>query len=305
MSIIFSLLPTYLVAKPICIQSYNLFGPIYGFNLEARMIGMANYFNKWDQAIWNQKAKTKLQESCNVLLFQEVWTESHFDFLTQNLSKNYNLYHFDQDFRKGSDSEAVYGLAMAISKQSDLDSHLNSYQVVGTEPFRQNYSGFFDAIRRWLEVGKGFAVVKMNIRGFQFFLVNTHLHPTSEEIRSNQVLQLASYLDEDKFKELPVVLVGDFNSPPSSVEMKALEKVANLQYLPKSSLDQEEICTYCNDNPYTLTFGKRNIDHIFVRSGSLIGSEPIETAVYPKTGRSGMFFSDHYGVRSIISFKRL
>lgn len=281
-------------ANSACVQSLNAFGPVYGFFLESRMEKFAEFLLEQDAATWSKvPGRPQVHGFCDLIFLQEVWTERHQAILKENLAPRFKFLHFDKDFHNQDDSRSIYGHALAIYGEDwkILDLH--------TESFEFNYAGFADTIRKFLGIRKGFSFVALQngVSHEKFGVIQTHLHHSSEKLRILQLIQIAAFLRQRK-PSIPVIILGDFNAEPGAKEIKLFSEITGAQLLEK-----DHHCTYCKENPYSLSLSDKNIDHMFyLAAGCLTPDYELPSYVYPRLSPSGGAFSDHYGMRVIESF---
>ncbi|MCB0370790.1 MAG: hypothetical protein KDD45_15540, partial [Bdellovibrionales bacterium] len=135
--------------------------------------------------------------------------------------------------------------------------------------------------------------------GEDVYILNTHLHPMSTPIRLSQLLEIYDW--RIKNPSLKLIVNGDFNSDPNSIEIRFIRDVMGLQdsYLSLKGSYPDNYCTYCTDNPRS--FAKKNhiFDYIFYSS---VSANFPNTKLYPiyyernLTGSEKWSYSDHYGV---------
>ncbi|WP_290649137.1 endonuclease/exonuclease/phosphatase family protein [Aquisalimonas sp.] len=149
-----------------------------------------------------------------------------------------------------------------------------------------------------ISVPRGWTSVDAKVRGKQFRFLNTHLEAFEPEVRFPQATELlAGPADTD----LPVVLVGDVNSPgpPGHTPGKTYELLTDAGFVDAWTLDQPgaDGFTCChdpdlmNDEP---TLGLRIDVALFrgpfdVAGTAIVGADPAERTA------SGLWPSDHAG----------
>ena len=120
--------------------------------------------------------------------------------------------------------------------------------------------------------GYSFVVLESLTTHNQFVFVNTHLtyrnasgDTDDDTPRYKQAQYLKKFLESDKYKELPIVLVGDFNSEPTS---RTISLLGNVERFDRAEIVAEKK----GDTSGTIntSSGKNHvkmvIDHIFVTS---------------------------------------
>jgi endonuclease/exonuclease/phosphatase family metal-dependent hydrolase len=170
-----------------------------------------------------------------------------------------------------------------------------------SELFRINNLG--DPIRGILGVEKGFMALHTKLdHAPSILFLNTHTHPTNQKARVAQMLQLAGYI-LDHADGLPLVLSGDLNAVPDSLETRILENVVLLRdsYAEFAHGYRAE-CTYCADNPLSWSSENRVIDYTFLRSTPALALSA-ENASINFQGQKRQPLSDHYGRRTIVGWQ--
>ncbi|MCB0392166.1 MAG: endonuclease/exonuclease/phosphatase family protein [Bdellovibrionales bacterium] len=256
-----------------CIQSFNTYGPAYASQVKMRTQLLVELFN--------------LKTDCEVFLFQEVWKKSHKKNLRtglSSLSPEMSFYHGDESYR-----DVKTGLLMATNF---------NIQENFTQLYKVFSHGAADWFRDQLGVKKAFTASTVNVvdNGMtaSIKIINTHLHHSSKVIRLAQILELYEYMN--KHQSLPIIIAGDLNTTPRSLEWKLLTRVLKVKDSHFSVYQnyQKEDCTYCHDNPLSWGGPSRVLDYVFYRSGKLVELKATESEVYPKTFK-GEHLSDHYG----------
>jgi len=140
--------------------------------------------------------------------------------------------------------------------------------------------------------GKGVALARLDIPDGQGILdfYNTHAqagygNPAYDQVRGEQMAELANFIVESRCGGAPALLVGDMNCGPGDPEFEAAVNGAKLRRVMK---------------------GDSRIDHIFAaedawHEAEAIDTEPI-TAVVNLSGRA-IALSDHTGYMSTITIK--
>ena len=146
----------------------------------------------------------------------------------------------------------------------------------------------------------GWNSVDVRIRGKEFRFINTHLDSLSALVRTGQAQEL---LAGPANTELPVLMVGDFNSPADVPGSPAYELLieAGFQDVWNQTHPSEPGYTWGNDadllNDEPLALDQRRIDLVLFRGDfqtvhmNLLGDEPGD-----RTSPSMLWPSDHLGV---------
>ena len=105
----------------------------------------------------------------------------------------------------------------------------------------------------------------------QFMFVNTHLTyrnakgaEDDDTPRYKQAQYLKKFLESDKYEKLPIILVGDFNSIPTSNTLALLGKVDRFSRAAVVAQKTGDTGGTCNYKHGTLRDDKYALDHIFV-----------------------------------------
>jgi hypothetical protein len=262
-----------------CVQTFNAYGPLYGMNLELRTDFLLQVIKK--------------QGACSFFNLQEVWFDSHYEQLALTLAANQDFFGiYANDL---SSQGKTLGLASFIEGK-EMSSGIHIYQ--------NNKDGFLDWFRQMSGVGKAvaWAKVKTPFSDSPFIIANTHLHPTSETMRIAQILELIQELLEAQEPDAPMIISGDFNSEPNSLEIKLLHDVLGMRdsYLGVHKAYAEDDCTYCAENTLSWDGSNRVIDFILYRSSLKEQLIPTSSNVNIKS-HYGQYLSDHFGLRSYFS----
>lgn len=274
-----------------CIQTFNAYGPSYAPFLSRRTRALAE----------------KLSElpPCEFVHFQEVWTEEHHGELKAELLRSLgNAGHLD-----GSGVREVLSpnLQMRVGLMSffSIKSDVNYLKL-----FSKNRDGVLDEVRRVFGVKKGFHVSRVEVPSFgDVLLVNLHLHPSSQAIRVSQLLELFWFLLNDEIRggkrHQGVIVSGDFNFVPGSLEYELIDKVflwKDAYYHARGAYFEED-CTYCAANPLSWLPDNRVFDYVFWgETGGRKTLYPYDVAINLNEMPGGLPYSDHFGLR--VEFKR-
>jgi len=262
----------------ICIQTFNAYGPAYSRNLEQRTAMLGQLLFK---------------SPCEILQLQEVWTESHHDMVLNAIQRSLPFLSAARFDYFQSPSEGQSGLAIFTSEG------LSNQEF---EKFTVNQDGLFDEIRGMLGVIKGIGSSVISLRhdpARKIQMLNVHLHPSSSPVRIAQVTQLLAKIETMLPMQMPLILSGDFNFKPDSIEYSLLRDVANLtdSYLAVHKEYSTSTCTYCIDNPNHWDGVDGVIDYIFLGQSAGVVATPKSTIINLH-GTNGEAPSDHYGIRS-------
>ncbi|MCO5142891.1 MAG: endonuclease/exonuclease/phosphatase family protein [Oligoflexia bacterium] len=265
-------------SSSICIQTFNAYGTAYAPKVKKR-------FTNLSQKI--------LSENCDIVQIQEVWQEKHFNLLDKAFSKSkYSVTHADQ-FRK---DRAITGL-VSLLKPTITFSYSELFQI-------NNQKNPLDLIRDLIGVQKGIFLneVFLKEQNDKIRIINMHTHPQSEFVRLAQIIQLVELEINRAPHSNPVVILGDLNAEPLSLEIALLKKTLLLEdaYLAVQN-NYKDICTYCKDNPLGHSSNDRVIDYIFTAAGSRTKLDARKAFINFQEF-NGETLSDHYGVKVEFSF---
>lgn len=131
-------------------------------------------------------------------------------------------------------------------------------------------------------------------------------------VREAQVLEVANFVDDRPSSPLPPILVGDFNAPPDSNEVRFLKGLATLQGKSTYFQDAYEVSlaeppgfTWSNANPYAAASREpdRRIDYVFVGWRAMDGTgRVLSSSVVCDKPLTGNWASDHFGVLAEVQF---
>jgi Endonuclease/Exonuclease/phosphatase family len=159
----------------------------------------------------------------------------------------------------------------------------------------------FDSVRGMLGVikGMGFSEITSRDRQERITLINAHTHPKSQAIRLAQLAQLTREFAQKISPSMPMVLTGDLNFTPSSLEYLFLKNVLLVEdaYSSTHGGYAGDDCTYCANNPHHWGGGDRVIDYILTRSASSAEVRAVKSVINLR-GSHGITPSDHYGVQA-------
>jgi hypothetical protein len=269
----FFFLSTPALAANFCVQTFNVYGPAYASNVGGRL---------------ERSAAELLRTPCEATQFQELWRDSNYNNFTRALEPGRLAFVRADALRTGDD--ALTGLASGFAGQV-LSAKSELFRV-------NNKGGFFDKIRDLTGVQKGFTLIEAKVdRGPLALYANLHTHPDEQAIRLAQISQLIDALAKAP-SELPLVLNGDLNATPGTLELAMLQDVLLLRdTFVEANGEYGETCTYCAANPLSWSNEDRVIDFVLVRNSPSIELKAIRSEI-TLTGSPGDPLSDHYGVRT-------
>ncbi|RKU22842.1 endonuclease [Candidatus Poribacteria bacterium] len=180
---------------------------------------------------------------------------------------------------------------------TDYDVILARSSVSVSRPTAVNFSSAYEIEMLGLAVKRGYAAVDATVGGQVFRFVNTHLEAFSEEVRVAQTRELIASLSDET---LPIILLGDFNTP--APEGVAYQMLINAEYFDTWQVEFGGIGNTCCQDADLLNAVSghvKRIDHIFVCNwgkevtvlwANTIGDTPSDRLA------SGAWHSDHAGV---------
>jgi hypothetical protein len=267
-------LPAFAASDHFCVQTFNVYAPAYASGVDFRL---------------TQLADSMLRDPCDSFQFQELWRQSQYESFAGK-TQPARLAMVRADEMRGDD--AMTGLASGYSGQV-LWGKAELFGV-------NNKDGFLDWVRNLTGVQKGYTLLKVKLgHSPPTLFVNLHDHPTDPLIRLAQVTQLiGAVLAVPDGADLPLVLTGDLNATPDSLELQLLRNVLLLRdSFAEAHAGYGSTCTYCSDNPLSWGGGDRVIDYVLFRSAPAYALN-VEQSEIDLRGEPYQPLSDHYGVRS-------
>ena len=202
-------------------------------------------------------------------------------------------------------------IKLGVAALTDFDLILARGDVEVARPMSANYTaslpiqlpGVGD-----LKVLRGYAAIDATVAGVTYRVVNTHLEATLEAlpgtlqatqaIRVAQTQELVASLSTET---LPVILLGDFNTPaPDGPAYKLLLDAAYMDAWQADPVGSGNTCCQAADLRNETSELSKRIDQIFIKGVSLREGAAIRTATVgdqteDKTD-GGLWPSDHAGV---------
>jgi endonuclease/exonuclease/phosphatase family metal-dependent hydrolase len=196
-------------------------------------------------------------------------------------------------------------LTFADIRLTDHDVILVHEDVEFSDVLVRNYQYNLVIPDLGLEVLRGFTAVDAVVGNTAYRFVNTHLEPFAQPVKVAQTEELLATLEDE---ELPVIMLGDFNSeaPAGEVYNMILSQGYQDIWLENTLEDDAEGNTYGHDSGLrneTADFYER-IDHIYFRHGDEATPLRVHAIVvgdeqFNRTS-SGLWPSDHGGVAARI-----
>ena len=186
---------------------------------------------------------------------------------------------------------------------TDYDVILAREDVATSRQMNDNFENTLKIELLGLEVKRGYAAVDATVSGTTYRVVNTHLEAYTEENRVQQTKELIEILSDEN---LPIILLGDFNT--RAPDGTAYQLLLDADYIDLWQMNSSGIGnTCCQDDDILNEVSDLTvrIDQIFVRNLSLpssvmtytVGDKPEDKLV------SGLWPSDHAGVVAQISIE--
>ena len=248
-----------------CLLTFNTYGPIYASNVQGRSLRLV--------------ADIKKDNACDLIHFQEAWNTNQINIFELGLKSQYQVYSPNRQYRIG---------LMNFSKQPWSSAKVYTY--------RANFDGhLLDDLRKIVNAKKAFSVLEDALPGT--FSVNTHLHPSSDQVRILQILDLLNWRVQHSSK--PMILTGDFNSDPSSFEHTFAMKILNLDdaMLAVNGEYPKDFCSYCANNHLGWLNDDHTFDYVFFSHLGANENGWIPQDIHLALTGNGEPLSDHYGLK--------
>ncbi len=186
---------------------------------------------------------------------------------------------------------------------TDFDVILAREDVEVSRPMQANYATIFAVEALFLEVQRGYVAVDATVAGTTYRVINTHLESFLKGVRVAQAQELIDGLANEA---LPIVLLGDFNTP--APDGTAYQMLLSAGYIDTWQMDSEGTgytCCQAKELQNEVSELYERIDQIFVRNLELpaavmtytIGDKPADRLT------SGLWPSDHAGVVAHFAFE--
>ena len=181
---------------------------------------------------------------------------------------------------------------------TDFDVILTRDDVVVSRPTAANYAAGLPIAPLGLEVTRGYVAIDATIDDVTYRIVNTHLESVDPGPRVAQAQELVDALAGE---ELPVILLGDFNTrAPDGAAYQLLLEAGYVDVWQSESEGDGATCCQADDLRNEASELTKRIDQIFVQGVALHGDGSIRTlTVGDKPDDwlpSGLWPSDHAGV---------
>ena len=185
---------------------------------------------------------------------------------------------------------------------TDFDVILVREDVTVSRPTAVNYTDVLSIEALFIDVLRGYVAIDATVSGTTYRVVNTHLEAFAEE---NRVTQMQELIDALENETLPIVLLGDFNTP--APDGTAYQMLLSAGYTDVWQMDAQgtgNTCCQAKELQNEISEHQTRIDQIFVRNLELPTSVRTHTVGDKPSDRlpSGLWPSDHAGVVATITF---
>ena len=181
---------------------------------------------------------------------------------------------------------------------TDFDVILARGDVVTSRPTAANYAAGLPIAPLGLHVMRGYVAIDATIDDVTYRIVNTHLEAVDPGPRVEQAQELVDALAGE---ELPLILLGDFNTPaPGGAAYQLLLEAGYVDVWTAESEGDGATCCQADDLGTEASELSKRIDQIFVKGVALHPAGTIRTlTVGDKPDDrlpAGLWPSDHAGV---------
>jgi hypothetical protein len=188
---------------------------------------------------------------------------------------------------------------------TDYDVILSRSDVGISRPVSANYTTALTFEMLGLEVERGYTAIDATVAGVTYRVVNTHLEAEAigEESRVAQMGELVNILSDET---LPIILLGDFNTP--APDGPAYQLLLSAGYVDLWQMDSQGTGNTCCQAPTLqneMSQHRKRIDQIFVRNLEIPTQILTQTVGDTLSERlpSGLWPSDHAGVVAHLAFE--
>ena len=181
---------------------------------------------------------------------------------------------------------------------TDFDVILTRGDVAVSRPTAANYAAGLPIAPLGLEVARGYVAIDATIDDVTYRIVNTHLESVDPGPRVAQAQELVDALAGE---ELPVILLGDFNTrAPDGEAYQLILEAGYVDVWQTESEGDGATCCQADDLRNEASELTNRIDQIFVKGMALHPSGSIRTLTVGDQPDdrlpSGLWPSDHAGV---------
>lgn len=184
---------------------------------------------------------------------------------------------------------------------TDFDVILTRDDVAVSRPDEANYESVFSVDALQVSAPRGYAAIDAVVSGTKYRVVNTHLESFDKDIRVAQTRELIDALRDEP---LPIILLGDFNSPaPDGSAYQMLLSAGYQDVWQAESAGAGATCCQASDLKNETSELNDRIDQIFTRNFERAVSDMTQTVGDRPSDRlpSGLWPSDHAGVVAYIA----
>ena len=187
---------------------------------------------------------------------------------------------------------------------TDFDVLLARSDVAVSRQTSANYTNALTIEMLALEIQRGYTAVDATVGGITYRVVNTHLEAYVEE---NRVAQTQELVDIFSDETLPVILLGDFNTPaPDGTAYQILLSAGYVDVWQTDAQGTGNTCCQDDDILNAVSDLSKRVDLIFLRNRQpptsvmthIVGDTPSERL------DSGLWPSDHAGVIAQIAIPK-
>ena len=186
---------------------------------------------------------------------------------------------------------------------TDFDVILARSDVTVSRPMQMNYDNTFAVEALFIEVLRGYVAIDATVSGTTYRVINTHLESFLKDVRVAQAQELIEALHSET---LPMILLGDFNTPAPDGD--AYQMLLAAEYVDTWQLDSHGTGYTCCQAPTLQNEAsehRKRIDQIFVRNLEIPTQILTDTIGDTSSERlpSGLWPSDHAGVVAHLAFE--
>lgn len=186
---------------------------------------------------------------------------------------------------------------------TDFDVILTRDDVTVSRPTAVNYTDVFSVEALFIEVLRGYVAIDATVAGTTYRVINTHLESFLKDVRVAQAQELIDGLANET---LPIVLLGDFNTPaPDGTAYQMLVSAGYTDVWQMDSQGTGNTCCQAKELQNEISEHRTRIDQIFVQNLDIPVIVMTHTVGDKSEDRlpSGLWPSDHAGVVARLAFE--
>ena len=191
-----------------------------------------------------------------------------------------------------------------LTETGIVDSRLTDYNVLLarsdvaiSRPMSAKFKTAFTVERLGLEIESAYVAVDATVSGATYRVVNTNLDEFAKPARVSQMQELVDSLTGET---LPIILLGDFNTPaPDGTAYQLLRSAGYVDLWQETEGDAGNTCCQEGDLLNEVSTLSKRSDLIFARN---LKSAEIRTYTLLERLPSGVWASDHAGVVAHLEF---